>query len=427
MSRYRVVRGLLIGLAILAGLVMATSLSVLAYGGGRLRAASARFEREVGPLNLLGFARPRIPDERNAVTWLRPGVLAMVLFGSDRSLVGTLASKTSSEWTPKDVTDFEPLAERNEPGRQILERARGLTESNWNIPYENGNAAKLPDLLAAMNAGKLVAAHGRLAMRRGDRATALTDAETLGALARSHQRESATIVLLIGAALERIQLGLVKELVTDPGIGPAELDRLDAALSDVDLGRAFQVASRGESAALVHDIVESDSFSKEMPRVVPRSLVIGLSKLAVAAALESRYPIVPSLVAPITSPITDPAEGYNSRSWWQRIAEGYNPNLRSTFARGTGTMSARQLARLAIVLRRDALASGSYPAAFTTPVDPLTGAPYALEPKAGGIELRSTTTPEILQSIYPIGPALNAQLYAWSLPPSGSRSSTRSR
>jgi acetyl esterase/lipase len=72
-----------------------------------------------------------------------------------------------------------------------------------------------------LNASKMLNARGRLALRRGDRETALTSAETLGSLARSHEEEPALIVLLIGLAIEKLQLALVNDLVAAPQVGLA--------------------------------------------------------------------------------------------------------------------------------------------------------------------------------------------------------------
>ncbi|HJQ98320.1 MAG TPA: hypothetical protein VJ826_08390, partial [Candidatus Polarisedimenticolaceae bacterium] len=110
---YRVVRNLLIGFAIVFGLALCASLGIRAAGAMRLSSATARFEKEIGSLSLLDFVKQRIPEERNAVTWLRPGVLAVVLMNNERSIVGTLATKPTTTWTAKDFDDLAPLLERN--------------------------------------------------------------------------------------------------------------------------------------------------------------------------------------------------------------------------------------------------------------------------------------------------------------------------
>jgi len=419
MSQFRVVRGLLIGLAIVFALAICASLGVRAAGAMRLSSATARFEKEVGPLSLLSFVKPRVPEERNAVTFLRPGVSAVILMTKDRSVVGTLATKPCAEWTPKDLLDVAPLLERNEPAFTILRRAQGISESNWEIPYEKGNDAKLPDLLGAMNAGKLVAARGRAALVRGDRETALASTEILGTMASSYQQEASLIVLLIGSALERLQLGLVRELVTAPQVDAAELDRLERSLGRADLDKAFRDTLRGEVAAMIQAIY-GGQFDQEAPRVVPRALVVGLGELLVADMLDDRRTLEPSLFGPIKEPLR---EELRDAGWWKKLVAAYGANTGSARARGIGTLSARELAKLSIGLRRKAIETGAYPASIPTSTDPVSGEPFAFETAASGVRVRSTTSAEILKSIYPVGSPLNAQLYSWTLP-AASRSTT---
>jgi hypothetical protein len=426
MTRYLLVRRLLIGLAVLAGIVLAASLGLRIVGAAQLRAASARFERDFGPLDLLGFVRPKLPPEKNAVTWLRPGVLAVVLFSDDRAVVGTLASKPPSAWTPEDLAALEPILERNAPAIQILGRAPGLPHSNWDVSYEKASAAKLPDLLAAMNAGKLVSARGRLAVLRGDREAALQSVEILGSLAASYEREPMLIILLIGSALERYQLGLVRELVTDPRVDAATLDRIERSLIDTDLRRTFRDTLRGEAAAIIED-VHGGAYWRELPRVVPRSLAIGLADLMMASALESRRNVEPTLQGPFTAPIVDTNKELEGAGWWRRLTSAYAFNIASAAARGTGTESARRLARMAIELRRHALATGSYPTAFEPPIDPTSGAPFAVTATEAGVEVRSSSSLDILKSVFPVGSPLTEQVFSWTLPPAASRSTTPSR
>jgi hypothetical protein len=425
MTRDRVVLAVLIGIAIVFGLALFASLGLRAAGSMKLRSATARFEKEVGPLTLLDLVKRRVPEERNVVTFLRPGVLSVVLMTNDRATVGTLTTKPTVEWTPEDLASLDPLLERNAPSFVILSRALGLTESNWEVPYEKGNEAKLPNLLAAMNAGKLLSARGRAALVGGDRETAVESAEILGTMASSYEQEPATIILLIGSALERIQLGLVREIVMAPGVSDEQLARVERSLPRIDLDKTFRNALRGSSAALIQSI-HSDETPNDLP--VPRAFVIGLGDLLAAQALDDSMRLEPQLAGPIKTPLPDAAEAYNKArgGWWKLVVAAWGPNVGNGRARGTGTRSARMLAQLAIGLRREALANGAYPAKPAIPVDPLSGDPFLYESGAAGASLRSTTTHEILKSIYTMGSPLTDQLYSWPLPPSSSRPTTPS-
>jgi|SoiMethySBSTD1v2_1073268.scaffolds.fasta_scaffold06336_9 hypothetical protein len=424
---YGVIRGLLVGVAVVFGLALCASLGVRTTGAMRLSSTTARFEKEVGSLSLLDFVKQRIPQERNAVTWIRPGVLAVVLMNNDRAIVGTLATKPTGEWTAKDFADLQPLLERNEPAFTLLRRAQGMPESNWEVPYEQGNEAKLPDLLAAMNAGKLLAARGRAALARGDRETAIASAEILGTMAGSYEQEPAAIILLIGSALERQQLGIVREIVMAPGVEAGELDRLERSLPRGDLDAAFRNALRGASASLIKSI-HSEDIGKEFPRLIPRGLVVGLSELLAAQALDESMKLEPSMAGPIKAPLPDAQKAYEDAAgggWWRKAVAAYGPNIGNGRARGTATLSARMLAQQAIGLRRAALETGRYPAKPGARVDPLSGEPFVYDATADGVaRLRSTTTPEILKSIYTMGSPLTEQLYSWTLPPASSRSTT---
>lgn len=423
MRRFRVVKAVLVVLGAIVAVVFVGSLSMRAFGAMKLRSATARYEREDGSLSLLSFVRHRIPVEENSVTWLRPGVLAVVLFPTDRALVGSLAAKPASTWTPDELAKIETLLERNQPAFEILSRARGLTASDWEIPYQNGNQAKIPDLLAAINAAKLLSTRGRLALAHGDRETAVATAEILGALAKSHERESLTIVLLIGVAIERVQLGLVQEIATSPAIDRDTLDRLREALCDEDLAAGFRRTLRGEAASLRREL-DSDEYLDRLPRVIPRALVAGLADLAAAAALEGRLEFA-DFTGPIRAPIASEDAEREKAGWWRKLVMLYGPNIGNAAARGVAVSSARTLTRLALGLRRDALVNGSFPPSLEPPIDPLSGEPFVYRvASSGAAEIRSTTTVEILRSIYAVGVPTYEGLYAWSLP-APSRPTTR--
>jgi len=470
MTAFRIVKFLLVTAAIVVAVVVIAALSLRLYGGLRFYDAAERYEAEVGPLAVATFVRPPIPEEDNAVTWLRPGVLAVVLFPPDRGVVGTLAAKPFAAWSPDDAGKLDAILERNKAAIELLERARGMKRSNWEIHYDEGSAAKLPNLLAALNASKLLAARGRAALARGDRDTALRSVETLGALARSHEAESATIMLVIGLAIERLELALVHELIASPAASPAELVRSEAALCDEDLAKALRRSLRGSAAALVNDLnvrpAIRDEFTSHVHGAIHRRLAGILTKLLASAALEAHRDAEKSLGAPVRAPLDDePAEDRKPSLWqrlhaavglnggavpapasptassrdaarqaitksslWQGMYDLVSPNLESVSARATATASSRELAMLAIALRKEASASGRYPEALPAisgipERDPLTGDPRAYALRAdGSAEVRATTTPEIVRSIFPVGQIAFDALYTWTLPrPRGGR------
>jgi len=429
MKRFDVVRFLLVVFAVLAGLGLIGMLAIQAYGARQLADASRRYEREVGPLTVRAFVRPKVAVEQNAATWQRPGVLAVVLFPGDQALVGSLSAKRFAAWTAEETAGIAAILERNRPAIELLERARRMKASNWEIPYEQGTTAKLPNLLAAMDAAKLLVARGRLALGRGDRETAMASAETVGALSRSHEAESVAIVLMIGLAIEKLHIGLVHELATSELTTPQELDRLEASMCDENLTRAVRQSLRGNAAAIAHD-VDSASTASEIHGVIHRSIYRALRKLVAAAVIESHQSAEKRFGEPVQTPAGDSDEENRKGGWWKHVISVYGANFESVSARATATASARDLARLAIALRREALAAGRYPERLPTIAgvsanDPLTGAPRVYEVRAdGSAELRSTATLEIVRSVAPDGQGFFESLYRFTLPAPRGRSLT---
>ncbi len=421
MTRFRVLRALLLTIAVIVGLGLLGALALRIYGAHRLAKASERYEREVGSLSLDDFVRPKISVEHNAVTWLRPGVLAAVFFPGETDLIGSLSAKSFSAWTPDDAAELETILLRNRPSIELLDRARGMKSSNWDIPYEKGSTAKIPDLLAAIRAARLLNARGRLALGRGDRETALLSVEALGALARSHETESATIMVLIGIAIEKYHLALVHELATSALTTPAELDRLDASLCGENLTDAVRRSLRSNAAAVVHDL-DAHSALEGFDGAIPRKLEGVLAHLVAAAVIEGHLAAEKHLGAPIKVPFVDAGEEYREAGWFKHLTLVYGTNSASASARACAIASARDLARLAIALRREAFATGRYPPSLPAidgvpSDDPLTGGPRAYDVRAdGSAEIRTSTTVEIFRSITPGGQLFFDALYRWTLP-----------
>jgi hypothetical protein len=315
MTRFRVVKALLVGLAIVGASGLLASIAIRAYGAHELARVSERYQREVGPLSLYDIARKKVAVEQNAVTWQRPGVLAVVFFPNDSSLVGSLSAKRFSTWSAEDAARLEAVLARNRPAIELLEHSRGMTSSNWDIPYEQGTTAKLPNLLAAINAAKMLNARGRLALGRGDPETALASAETLSALARSHEAERSLIMLLIGLAIEKLQLALVNDLATAPMATPAELDRLEASLCDADLKRAARESIRAAAAANVRD-VQAETTLEAIHAPVPSLFSGALTNLVAAAMIEASLAADKEAGRPVNAPLAETDSAERERGWW---------------------------------------------------------------------------------------------------------------
>ncbi|HUC44836.1 MAG TPA: hypothetical protein VMR65_12400 [Candidatus Sulfotelmatobacter sp.] len=417
MTLYNVLRRTLLGILLVVIVGLAASLALRMYGAHRFSTAKARFEREAGTLDPAKYGRPDLADEDNAVTWIQAGVGATVLFDGDRGLFGNLNEQSPPDWTPDDRAKLEKILERNAPAIALLDRARGMTHSSWRIPYREGMEAKLPNLLAGINAAKMLRARAKFALSKGDRETAIGMAEDLGAMARSYESEPVLIVLLIGTAIERQQQSVVRDLAAEGGLSGAEVVRLGAAISDIDLSKAFEVSLLFDAAGIARDI-RRDVFDRAVPHVV----VAAVGDLAAAYALERYMEIRKSVGQPVTSPLRAGRESATNPSWWHSLVDLYGPNVANASSRMLATMSSRDLARLALALRSSAISSGSYPAAIpalsgVASNDPLTGGPrtYARHDD-GSAELSSTTTGEIVKTIFPAPPSVSIALYRWTLP-----------
>ena len=417
----RSVRNVLAMLGLLSGIAIVSCVTVQILGAAALRTASDRFERDVGSLSLDNFERPPIPVERNAATWLRPGVLAITLFPDDKPLLLSLSTRPFADWTAEERMAFARIDERSRPAVEILRRARGFKEANWEVQYYNlENVQTFTHLIEASFAGRLLAARGRLAWAHGDRATALESVEILGVLARSYEEERMFLVLLIGAAIERLQLGLVREIATSPQVSAEVLDRLEASLSDVDLGPKFRDSLRVEAGGVV-EVIDAADFWGDTSTILPRSLLKGAAERYAASVLDSYRRAEPAMFAPVTAPLVNPSMPDEDANSWSKLTD-WGSGVARNSAKGTATACARNLARAAIALRRSALEHGSYPGAYEMPRDPLTGGSYAYSAAGEAAEVRSTIAPEILESIFP---SLNDRNFSWPLP-SPSRPATPS-
>jgi hypothetical protein len=422
MTRFRLLRRFLLVSAIAVVAALAASLALRVYAGHRLKVATERFQREAGSLDLASFTRPEVPDEENAATWIGAGMSAVVLFGDETELVGTLAQKRFETWPSGDVSKLDAILDRNGPALELLDRARGRRRSNWKIPYRDGISAKLPNLLAALHATKLLTAKVRLALGHGDRDTAIAGVEALGAMARSLESEPSLIVLLIGTAIEKYQITAIHEIIASPITTADEMVRLADALCVDDLTTAMRSALRANAAGVVNEL-HWGTIVRETPSVVPRWIALGIADLCAATAIDTTVAAQPRLGQPVAVPLLPEDSAGSSRlGWWQELVASYGPNVADTAARMTATSSARQLARLAIALRHDAIVAGHYPVGVpvvpgVATADPLTGGAriYALLPD-GSAEIRSTTTDEILRSIFPTGMISFDGQYRWPLP-----------
>src|SRR5262252_7837290 len=88
----------------LAALALLTNSALTGYGRNRLADAQARYEKEIGSLNLRTLMLPPVPDEENATTWLTAGAQALVLFDDEKRTIGRLAERPESGWSAEEIS-----------------------------------------------------------------------------------------------------------------------------------------------------------------------------------------------------------------------------------------------------------------------------------------------------------------------------------
>lgn len=428
----RVVRALAVFAVVFVVLALAASLVLRLWGAARYREAAARFEREAGSLDPASHAPPNVPERDNAVTWLRRGTAAAIMNDDERGLVNRCAQGGPAVWTGEDEGRYRDIRIRNAPALQLLERGVPLPRSTWGIDYARGTGAKLPNLLDGLNAAKLLACDGRLAVRDLDFDRAVRRAEMLGRLARSYQDENVLIVFLIGIAVERMQLVLARDVATAPAVPSEVFGSLRAAIGDVPLRRRLVRVLDADAAATIRSIGRpSDRFDGtergfwgHRPQRAAWTIVSGFwgaEYLDATLELRSVFESVPTLGS-------SERGGFEGRDWslWERSVRSGMLPLGNTIDRAASTECLRRLVERALELRL----AGPYPAILAPPStaedDPFSGEPFTWTVRPdGSAELAAPTTAKEAAKV------VLASEEAWwrfelpsPTPPSGSSSSS---
>jgi len=354
-----------IAAAVLLLVVLIASLALHLYGRVRFAQAEARFEAEVGSLDVAHIESPQLPEEENAATWLVAGAAAIVLSNDDLQRIHDAVNTPESGWSREQEETLRALVERNRGGLETLHRAASCEQSDYGIVLPDGRvSARVPDLLPLLSAGKLLHVEARLAFADEDVASGLAAARTLSRLSTSLTREHTVIAPLVGNAVETWLLGVVAELLRSAAAWAAQptlLAELEAMLPvDDPLATARRIlieAAWAESSAvrLGWQLGESD----EPPAGISRYLFGHLAGAEILEAVRHQvelvgvpYGSVPDRFAPGSAP--SPLRPH------KRHAHAVTPFSKAV-AKLQSTASQRQLIRAAIALRRIGIARESYP------------------------------------------------------------------
>ena len=343
--------------------VLVANEAIGAWGQNAWASAKTRFEAVSGPLD---FARSRpkiVPDEPNASTWIRAGSLA--IFTPPEQPSSQVSSAPASAWTDDEKAELRRDLVSKTEGITIIAKAKGLAQSNWE--YRDNS------LYAVLAASKWIEARARLALTEGRVADALRDVELLGVIVRSLEREQEQeqplIVLLVGAGVERRQLGVVNELLAQPDLDAETLGRLELAFPDNDFDNAIKHAYNRDSLTLAEAVRRGEvGFVRMSGTRLPRWMTIdALREVAAARFLDLRTEFAPALSGPYPAAVelikrirerTRSAIG----NWILNVDVSDVEDVPHVVpATVSCRASLHRLARLSIALRRHAIQTGAYP------------------------------------------------------------------
>jgi hypothetical protein len=369
----RLKRGAGFALAVLIAIVLVASLAFKLSGRIRLAGAQAAFVRDVGSLDLLSFERPEVPKAENAAHYLEAGARALVLPGTAQTLSGP-ALRSISQWRAAELRLARASIDGNAQAIALLHEAATRTRSNYNIPYRQGSAARIPNLRDLRLASDLLLIDARVAFEGGDRSRALLSCRTSARLAASLEDESLLITAIMGIFAERTLYGLTAEWVADQRLTPADaafLGEVQASIPGND-----PLASVRRALGLEMAFVASDDallWSQVEPARVASWPFREHSR---AVMLEYAHDLLPRLSTPVASS-ERPSFSLSSFSWpGLGVLRDAVPSFELASRMAQQAASARQIAQAALELRRVGLTSRSYPRERTAV--PALGAPLAL-------------------------------------------------
>jgi hypothetical protein len=394
-----------------AGILLAATvvlvLAVVSVGHIEYQSVAERFVAKVGPLEPEKYAPEPVPDVENAARWIRSGVEAVKFedtkpgdFG-DRHWIEQCSADGPAVIPADKLAAVRAALASNATAFTDLEKAVALPRANWGIDYASGVEAHVPNLLKGIRAAKALACDARLAVADADPDRAARRIEALGRMARAYESEPIIIVLLIGIAIERMQLVAVRDVVASPAIPPETLVAIDAALGEVPLRERLRTAIAAEAAA-VHRSVEKTGTPSEPPagmnrweRVAARSVWKVVGPIWMSNYLSRTADVHEALAAtPARRSRANEMLG-SRRPWWSALLPDLPADFIGSTDRAATTETMRNLARRAIRIRVGA-AGGAYPLELDPPLagtdDPFSGEPFTWAVAADGSATLSAAT-----------------------------------
>jgi hypothetical protein len=405
---------------VLAGVVLGLGAlhTALTVHLGRRVAALADGLAEGRPLATWTLAPPPVPDADNAARAVRAATEMLVSDPKDLSDTGLDAA-------PSKV---EELAATNALALALLDEAARRPAANWDLEYWRGLETNVPPLLRIMNLARLNAAAGKIAIRAGRADDALAAFARGAAIERSLAEEPLLIVQLVHAAVNRINAGLLREMVASGPLDGPGLERLARSLPAPRARETIHRSLVGETKVL-HDSFSRYFGLRPWDGVSGRTggLLAPLSWLLRPWLLEQDRACLESmgrLIAEQRLPRRErsrPLPVFHARPW-HILAKLIMPNLSSAVDRGDMWEARESLMRLAVAIERHRTAEGQPPESLealvpayldAVPEDPFgDGAPFVYRRTAEGWSLAAGEAWRALD----LGPALRDPVMEWERP-----------
>lgn len=330
----------------------------------------ARFEREVGPLDPARLASPNLADADNAVPVLVAATKALALAVDERDLLRRSELDGGLDEAGLAALDARLAARDDELAALAAAARRPGSSFGPRTELFHGNRF---DLSSWLTAARLAAADGRRALAAGDRPRLDRALDVLLGMTVAIRREPIAHFAIVGAALEKIQLDLVRaELAA--GAEAAELRRLASDLERLRELPDAHAVMHGE-AVLGHDMLRRTPIVRR-PEASPRERIEALvwpwSEGHVEAGYLAgwrelaRYARTPEARWPPVDRIVDGRQG-TLRRWldptapFETVRTMLFPNLLSAVRRLQQLAATEQLARLAVAIASRAARDGALP------------------------------------------------------------------
>jgi hypothetical protein len=431
MTGSRVVRCTVRVVGVALVVALAALLGLRVYGNQRLAAAEKEFAKRVGPREAGTSAPVRFFDDENAAVFLGAGAEAMILPGNDRPLVSEMSMAPAGSWSESQRADLRRILANNGPALELLHRAAGMTRSGFGAVAWDKKTQELttPPVLKLITAQRLLLVDAREALLENDPARLLADAASMETMAAGLERETPMVELLVGMACEKMFLNAVGEAVSGPSTDRETLTKLKGMLVDTDLRAAWRRSKLAQQAEISKHVaaVISDPPTARQEKVglYARFMEFAVGKIFQAQQLE----LTADLIAAVDQPLgLDPS--WSRRGLHQprtifgvfEVFESvmFGQSAKSSVGRVQSTLSLRELARIALAVRLQGLATGSYPEALASlagPMqpDPFAGKPLTYERRADGSARISVPGFEALWKRITDASA-SSQPYLWELP-----------